>query len=148
MAAEKLGRYVSTIFCDDLRLEVGNKLSLMGVYNGRLFLSSLPAVLPKLCVMIIGVTPFEEPFRSVKIKLLKNDELYLEHSVPDEAVTGDFGGFDPEIKIGSESQRLAMFAIPIAISPFKVDEPFVLRVRVEANGREIPAPGLLIGRAG
>ena len=39
------------IVCDDIRQEVGNKLSFIGTYGLKpdIFVSKIPAVLPKLC---------------------------------------------------------------------------------------------------
>jgi hypothetical protein len=43
-------RHLYTLVCDDVRLEVGNKLSLMGIYYEEIRFSSIPARLPKLCI--------------------------------------------------------------------------------------------------
>lgn len=42
------------IFCDDVRQEVGNKLTVVGMYTGDLLMHSptMPAVLPKFCVLV------------------------------------------------------------------------------------------------
>ncbi len=43
----------AVIFCDDIRREAGNKLSIMGVYTKQLFLqkdTKLPVRLPRLCI--------------------------------------------------------------------------------------------------
>ena len=49
-------RWVHCIFCDDVRTEVGNKLSLMGVYNGEINFpegipDGSPVLIPKLCMV-------------------------------------------------------------------------------------------------
>lgn len=44
--------FAQTLFCDDIRAEVGDKMSLMGVYRDILVLESIPHVLPKLGMMI------------------------------------------------------------------------------------------------
>ena len=41
------------IFCDDIRMEVGNKLTFAGCYFGYMFLNSdFPATIPRLCVAV------------------------------------------------------------------------------------------------
>ena len=41
------------IFCDDIRMEVGNKLTFVGCYFGVMFLNSdFPATIPRLCVSL------------------------------------------------------------------------------------------------
>src|SRR5262249_39756655 len=43
-----------TIFCDDIRIEVGGKLTYVGVYTGRMFVhGSFPVTVPKLA---LGIT--------------------------------------------------------------------------------------------
>jgi hypothetical protein len=55
---------VYTIVCDDVRLEAGNKLSLMGIFE-NLFLTSFPAMLLKLAVVNhwVGAGDFETQVR-------------------------------------------------------------------------------------
>jgi len=43
-------RHLYTLICDDLRSEVGQKVSLMGVYNEEITLSAIPSRLPKLSI--------------------------------------------------------------------------------------------------
>jgi hypothetical protein len=51
------------LFADDLRFEVGNKLSLMGLYNGALILPSEPPFfLPKLYFAVYVITDIEDIF--------------------------------------------------------------------------------------
>lgn len=62
---------VSAIYCDDIREEVGDKLSYMGVYGQTLFVrSGFPIVIPKLCVVVtfsVGVA--EKPTESVTCQI-------------------------------------------------------------------------------
>src|ERR1700675_16626 len=45
--------YGYTIFCDDIRQEIGGKFTYVGVYSGFMFIQpSFPVVLPKLCLAI------------------------------------------------------------------------------------------------
>ena len=64
---ENVDRFVHTIFCDDLRQEVGNKVSFMGCYQGELFVPFVPLLLPKLCVYVTVSTPVERPLRGGQI---------------------------------------------------------------------------------
>src|SRR5215510_7358008 len=49
-AEDKKLELVYTLFCDDVRLEVGNKLSYMGVFQ-NIIVPQLPVWLPKLAVV-------------------------------------------------------------------------------------------------
>jgi hypothetical protein len=57
---------VYSVICDDVRLEIGNKLSLMGIFE-NLFFPSFPAVLLKIAVANhwIGVGDFQTQVRIV-----------------------------------------------------------------------------------
>ena len=52
-----MNRQVSTTFCDDIRQEIGGKLSYMGVYSSDLYVGGFPITLPKFCVAIRVMTP-------------------------------------------------------------------------------------------
>jgi hypothetical protein len=56
-----IARHLQTIFCDDIRHEVGGKLSYIGVYSGRLLVPGFPLSLPKLCVAVRAVAPRAQP---------------------------------------------------------------------------------------
>lgn len=66
-------RWVHAIWCDDIRQEIGNKPSLMGVYTGSLVAPALPAVLPRLAVWVSIYTPITQPFESLSVRICKND---------------------------------------------------------------------------
>jgi len=42
-------RFIDLIICDDIRQEVGNKVSLEGIYTDTIVLSNIPFLFPKLC---------------------------------------------------------------------------------------------------
>jgi hypothetical protein len=62
----KSAQLVYSLLCDDVRLELGNKLSLMGLFE-NLFLQAFPAVILKFSVVNhwIGVGDFETQVRVV-----------------------------------------------------------------------------------
>ena len=43
-------RELFSILCDDIRLEQGNKVSLMGLYSNGLIVAQVPITMPKLCL--------------------------------------------------------------------------------------------------
>jgi hypothetical protein len=56
------------ILCDDVRNEVGNKLSFMGVYGPELWVGKLPAIMPKLCFVVM-LDQIEKSFTSAQAKV-------------------------------------------------------------------------------
>jgi hypothetical protein len=63
------------LFCDDVRNEVGNKLSLMGVYGQDLLLPELPATLPKLCAVMMLDLPAGTSAREAVFVLKSGEEI-------------------------------------------------------------------------
>jgi hypothetical protein len=51
----------SIFFCDDVREEGGNKVSLMGVLGPHLTLPSLPATIHRICVILMADIHGDEP---------------------------------------------------------------------------------------
>lgn len=124
-------RYVVSDFCDDVRQEAGNKISLMGCYAGDMIFEKFPAVLPKFCVRVRAITPLSKPFLKLIFRALLNDELLFEmESLPDQLAA--LMAFSP--KPGSE--KASANAI-MAIAPFVVNGPGRLRIVVETEEGEI-----------
>jgi len=141
-----LTRHLEVIFCDDIRPEVGNKFSLMGLYFGDLQVSELPAVLPKLCLRITLVTPSAQPFQKAVIRvcldetvlvempnLTSNPEYQANVIAADEASASE--NIDPK-------NRAATFVTMVTLSPFTINGEGVLRVKVETEDGELRAPAL------
>lgn len=75
----------SSIFCDDIRSEVGNKASYIGVYNAVIYVPAFPMVVPKFGI----ATTFNEPRKmaenrdwSITIK------IFLPGNAPDKPNVG------------------------------------------------------------
>jgi hypothetical protein len=67
-------RYAYCLFCDDVRQEVGNKFSYMGVYPSELTFGgelpeSAPAVLPKIVAAVWLVCAVDDPPKKVRISI-------------------------------------------------------------------------------
>lgn len=134
---------MQTIFCDDIREEVSGKITYVGVYSSKMFLSSFPALLPRLCLAINLFTPASQPFRKLVIQLFKDNELLAESTI-DESELEKFadafeGGGEAAEVTTSQSVRAQLI-----FSPFRLEEPTVLRVRAQTADGELTGPGLRI----
>lgn len=69
------------ILCDDVRHEVGNKLSLMGVYGADLCISRLPAMLPHLCIVVM-LEGIVKTFHDIQARVLLPDSQPLFLTIP------------------------------------------------------------------
>ena len=131
-----MDRHIQTIFCDDVRHELGGKLSYMGVYNGVLFVPAFPVTLPKLCLVINVLTPAEKPFAKLVLRVLTNEEVLIEE---------DFD--ETQYTVRENEDRLLIFPSIFVFSPCQLDGPCILRVRAETEEGELKGPGLIIGQA-
>ena len=67
-------QYLHTIYCDDIRTEVGNKLSLMGMYSSHLYVESFPATLPRLGCFATYCEDIDAPLQDGTLTLLLNGQ--------------------------------------------------------------------------
>lgn len=139
---------LEVIYCDDVRQELGNKQSFIGVYPGDLYVESMPIVLPKLCVVATLSLSSESHYESLRVKVMEGEQCIFKTSditplptPPD--VAGDLVGQDPEAA-GGDGIRVG---IVLVLSPFQIDEETSLRVIAEGDGMQIPGRGLRIRRA-
>jgi hypothetical protein len=65
----------SCIYCDDVRSEVGGKLSLMGIYNGSILFHEFPATVTVLTVVMTLAYPIDEPIETLKFELTDDDGI-------------------------------------------------------------------------
>ena len=131
-------RYVHALWCDDIRQEVGNKPSFMGVYTGGILVPSLPTILPRLAVYIWIKTPIGQPFESLRIRISRDDEFLLIETplekLPDQsAVT-------PQ---PNRTQQVVMTGILISGVEMPADCKY-FRVLVETESETLEGPKLHI----
>jgi len=80
-----MATYVHVLWCDDIRQEVGNKPSLMGVFTGGLLVPMLPAALNRLSLQIYICTPIEWEPEKVSVEIYRDDAppfIRIEPAVP------------------------------------------------------------------
>lgn len=140
-----MSRFAFAIYCDDIRQEVGNKVSFIGVYNKQLFMPAIPALLPKVCVAGWARTLIEEPFKSVKLRLYANEKTLVEQDLP----IPDESDVEPprNVKLlpgDTAPMQFQILHFAIQLSPFPVAEPTVLRLRLQTEKEELRAGGLSI----
>jgi hypothetical protein len=136
-------RYVHTIFCDDIRHEIGGKASLIGVYSGILIARQLPITLPMLCLRVIAVTPADQPFRSLAIRVLKDNDTLAELPM-DERRLSEIADQTPSEDPETDALKLHRAQFEFRFSPIAFDSPCVLRVRVQTEAGELRGPGLKV----
>ena len=126
-----IAKKYTVLLCDDVRNEVGNKLSVMGIYGPELWLGKIPALMPKLCFVVM-LEHIERSFVSAKarVSMPGNDPVEL----PIQALPGPQPGSNHTIivalapaKIGQEGRaRFELFleneATPQVVHEFLIRE--------------------------
>ena len=131
-----IARHIETLFCDDIRHELGGKLSYIGVYSSGLFVQNFPVTLPKLCLSVRVLTSANAPLQALTLRVLKGEETLQELILDQTELTAasDIGNGMEE---GQGGERLLMAQFMLVFSPIHFDEPCVLRVRVQTEVEEL-----------
>ncbi len=128
-------RYLHVTYCDDIRHELRGKVSLIGCYGPDLIADRLPAVLPRLCLRAEVVSPISRPFERLKLRVVLNGETLVEENIPQE-------GYVPKASHTPVAPSLQVALFMVALSPFSIKEPGVLRVEAQTEAEILQGPGL------
>jgi hypothetical protein len=135
------------IFADDIRAEHNGKLIIVGAYNDSIVIEATPAVLPTLSIMIVVWTPGDDPFQKCRMTAYLDDEIIMDEEFPEDRLR-NHPKISADIEVPSwvaprhELRRIVRF------SPFVIEKPCALRIRVATEREEIPCGGLLIFATG
>lgn len=131
-------RILTAIFCDDIRHEVGNKMSFMGCYQGELFVSAMPTGLSRLCIFATALTPIERPFKSLTFRIVMDGNLELARlEIPSEALFSM-----PDVVDETATRKFVSTAL--MFSPFIIEKPTSLHLMADTEEGEVIGPRLSI----
>ena len=141
-----------TIFCDDIRAEVGGKLTYVGTYAGRLFVhADFPVILPKLALGIVYAQRIGAVVLPVQFQIYipgdADDKPALVIEVPNEiseAAIRDAAAFSETV--GAERGFSTVIA-PVTLAPFQLTQPGLFRVRAVRGDRLIRLGSMEVLRA-
>lgn len=132
-------RYLTAIYCDDIRHELGNKLSFMGCYQRELIVAAPPpTALAKFCVYAIASTPKGRPFKSLVFRVMKDD---VEELARLEVPPSDL---EVAAKLVDETASRKSVNTALVFSPFPIEKAMSIRVMADTEEGEIVGPRLLI----
>lgn len=130
-------RFAHTIWCDDIRQEVGNKPSFMGVFTGGVLLPSLPAVLPRLGVQTWVVSPIDLPIQLLELQIVRDDGVVLAEIKPEGPPHTAF----PRVEDATRQQ----IVVGVVMGPVEIPVGCKwLVVKVKADDDEFEGPKLRI----
>lgn len=131
-------RILTAIFCDDIRHEMGNKMSFMGCYQSELFVPAAPIGLAKLCIFATAITPVARPFKSLTFRVIMDEQTELARlDIPSD-------GLLSTPKIQDETVTRLSISTALIFSPFMIEKPTSLRLMADTDEGEIVGPRLLI----
>jgi len=130
-------RFVHAVFCDDMRQEMGNKVSFMGCYQGELFVPFAPVALTKLCVFVTVSTPIERPLKALTIRVDQGGTTILNIETPSSDWT------QPMPPAPEDTTRL-LANVGVMLSPLAITVPGDIRVVVTTEEGEMLGPRLRI----
>jgi hypothetical protein len=125
------------LFCDDVRQEVGNKLSYLGVYGGNLVVPAFPTNLVKLCCVFSLNLPSKAAPKSVTFKLLRDEDVIFEADMPPEHIKS----LEALAVSGSATQALTTGTVAQFVS-FPITHACALKARAIVDGKEIRGGGI------
>jgi hypothetical protein len=132
-------RYVHALWCDDIRQEIYNKPSFMGVYVGGLTVPLLPTILPKLSVYIWVTTSIEHPFEKAVVKITRDDDFLLAQLATD--------NIDQDLSQHPKHQDAKKIVLMFGLNLNGVELPDkckYLSINVETESETLEGPKLLI----
>lgn len=138
-----MNRRAYSHFCDDVRAEVGNKFSLMGIYGGELFVQGAPTVLPKLVIAMFFSTPPDEPFNKLKFVVRAGDQTMVEHEMPPQEIEKIVSGLK-RLPDANDPITGLTIGVTLFVSPFIVDKPMTIKATAICDGEELPAGRLYV----
>jgi hypothetical protein len=134
-------RTAFALWCDDIRQEIGNKPSFMGVYVGGVVVPSLPTILPRISVWLSVQSPLSKPIKEWSVKLVRDDGAVLLH-MPTTSIPTDEAPSIP----GRTMQNL-MLGLTAAPLEIPIDCKY-FSLQVEADGSPLDTQKLWIQVAG
>lgn len=132
-----------TIFCDDIREEVGGKRTYVGVYSGDIIVTEpLPVTLSKLALAINLMFSPDDERHDIRLKVYGpgpdgDDIVLIDGTIP--MAAADQLEAIPNVEIPMITAN-----INAILSPFKIEREGNIRVRAYYLNQEIPLGNLVL----
>jgi hypothetical protein len=136
-----VSKHLSVIFCDDIRHELGGKISLMGCYSEIMYVPDFPITLPKLCVHSTLEMPADAPFKNVTMSLKKGSIEIAGYEINNnpEGVR--------ESEMSDQPAKAHLLIGGFTMPSFVIDEETILEVSALVDGEFIVGKRLIIKKA-
>lgn len=132
------------IYCDDVRMEIGNKPSAMGMYMGHMRFSRSLYPLSKLSVIGLAVFKQDAPITTIEFSLNWDDQPIVTNLVPSEQFEG-MRSSQANARESMESCKRFYFTTIFNIAPIPFHNSGLLQLCARANeGEPIKALPLFV----
>jgi hypothetical protein len=139
-----------SLFGDDVRVEVGGKLSLVETYQSDMFFPNsmpLPILLPKISIVVMYYEIHDAIQEDLSFKVTYGPEKTLLAELPvsrKDILEGQSHAPPPPSDLDDEdNEKIFNIRMPINLSPFRVDQMGGLRVRAHYSDGKILKLGSL-----
>jgi len=146
-------RFTTCLICDDVRNEVSNKTSVIGLYGTELIVRELPITLAQLCFVTSVFTEYDDPVKSLSVRVSYAGETLnvspVEKAVLDEWARIDYGVGAEEVEEFSDDEPPRIrFSVQMTSSPFTITKEGRLSIHVETERETFRAGSLRVRRGG
>ena len=136
-----------SIFCDDLRQEVGGKKTLVGMYNAVMFVTdNFPVTIPKLVVLATYSEPAEKRANHVELNVYlpgESEEKPASLRATISFEEAERAGLVGKLTFGDEPRFVSVQSV-IVLSPLVLQSEGSIKVRVRRGDEIIKLGQLLI----
>ena len=125
-----------TIFCDDVRQEIGNKFSLMGIYGPEMFVDSpFPLMMAKMGFHIAFRDDPHAPFTPITLCIYLPGDEQDKPTYKADIDRSQAAPPPPPGTLGPATRRIA--TLNVVLSPLNLKEPGKIKVRMLVDGEKI-----------
>jgi hypothetical protein len=126
--------YGYTIFCDDIRVEVGNKLTFVGTYTSALIAhGTFPFVMPKLALHVVYMQRHPNVIPPSKFMIFlpeaTGDEPSFQFDIPPEAAEQAIVQASQQYEMSPDENVYAAMGLQFGILNLIISQPGRIRVR-------------------
>ncbi len=141
-----MSTYGISLFCDDIRFEQQNKISLIGCYGHEMLIAIPPPIsIPKLGILVQIRSPAEKlPERTLLVYGPQSEEPFFKMEVGPNEEQEFVPQINPDDVYEVDSVRLRGAIIPLVFSPFLIEKEGVIRVRMMCGSERVRLGGLRI----
>lgn len=141
-----MDRHAHVLYCDDIRHEMGGKITFVGAYGASLLVKEFPITIPKLCARLDLVTPASRLFERVDIQILVNEKTIADVKLGSDELNKSQPEHHVSSGLDDQPELAQTLHFDFVFSPIQLDAPGRLRIMVNTESEELHVLSLTIGK--